>query len=105
MKFTDKSLQFLARQLGERNLANRAELEAKVAPLICLVLRTGQGYPSLVQWVKRALHCLVPSPSLPGGVDPEWAAPRLARLLCSDLLRTNRLHRNTVIRPETLVSH
>jgi hypothetical protein len=105
MDFTDESLQILARQLGEASVSSRAELEAKVAPLLCLVLRTGEGRPSLVQWVQRALRRVAPDSRLGRSVDPEWAAPRLARLLCSQLLQQIRVHRNTVAKPETLAAH
>lgn len=104
MNFTDESLQLLARRLGEESAASRAELEAKVAPLLCLVLRTGQGRPSLVQWVQRTLPQVAPA-SQPGhAVDPEWAAPRLAHLLCGQLLQQIRAQRNTLVHPETLVT-
>ncbi|HTU22552.1 MAG TPA: hypothetical protein VMG10_31225 [Gemmataceae bacterium] len=105
MNFTDESLQILAQQLGENSVSSRAELEAKVAPLLCLVLRTGQGRPSLVQWVQRALPRVAPASRLGRPVDPEWAAPRLARLLCSQLLQRIRTRRNTVAKPETIVTH
>lgn len=104
MNFTDESLQILARQLGEESVSSRAELEAKVTPLLCLVLRTGQGRPSLVLWVQRALRRVAPASRLGRPIDPEWAAPRLARLLCSQLLEKIRRHHNTVARPETLVA-
>jgi hypothetical protein len=105
MDFTDESLQILARQLGEESVASRAELEAKVAPLLGLILRTGQGRPSLVQWVQRALHFVAPA-SQPGRrVDPEWAAPRLAQLLCSQLLAKIRARRDTVANPKTIMAH
>lgn len=104
MNFTDESLQILARQLGEEHVSSRAELEARVAPLLSLVVRTGQGRPSLVQWVKRTLPLMVPASQRARCVDPEWAAPRLARLLCSQLLQSIHATRNTVISCDTLVA-
>ena len=105
MNFTEESLQILARQLGEESVSSRAELESKFAPLLCLILRTGQGRPSLVQWVQHALRRLAPASRLGSRVDPEWAAPRLARLLCTQLLQQIHAHRNTVANPETIVAH
>lgn len=105
MNFTDESLQILARQLGQEHVSSRAELEARVAPLLSLVVRTGQGRPSLVEWVQRTLSRMVPSSQTGRFVDPEWAAPRLARLLCSQLLQSIRAARNTVANCDTLVAH
>jgi hypothetical protein len=105
MNFTDESLQILARQLGENHVSSRAELEARVAPLLSLVVRTGHGRPSLVQWVQRTLPRMVPDSHRGRFVDPEWAAPRLARLLCSQLLQSIRATRNTVANCDTLVAH
>jgi hypothetical protein len=105
MNCTDESLQILARQLGEPSVSSRAELEAKVAPLLCLVLRTGQGRPSLVQWVQRALPRVAPASRLGCPLDPEWAAPRLARLLCSQLLQKIRARCDTVVNRESVTVH
>jgi hypothetical protein len=58
----------------------RAELEERLTPLIRCVLRTGAGVPALVRWVQRTL------PQLPAA-DAEQTAPRMARLLCAELMR------------------
>jgi hypothetical protein len=104
MNFNDESLQLLARQLGEDDVSSRAELEARITPLLRLVVQTGQGRPSLVQWVQRTLSRLAPAAQRDRCVDPVWAAPRLAHLLCSQLLQTIRAARNTVANCDTLVA-
>ncbi len=104
MNITDQALQILARQLGEDNASSRAALEAKLVPLLCLVLRTGRGRPSLVQWVRRALPALAPAPRSDGQVDPEWAAPRLARLLLAQLLGGVRASRDTIAIGQTVAA-
>jgi hypothetical protein len=100
----NKALQILARQMGEEDVSSCAELEAKLTPLLRLVLRTGQGYPSLLQWVQSALPAVVSASRLGGQVDPEWAAPYLARLLCSQLLRDFRAQRGTMVNRQTVVA-
>ena len=104
MNFTDESLQLLARQLGENDVSNRAELEARITPLLRLVMQTGQGRPSLVQWVQGTLSRMAPGSQSGRFVDPAWAAPRLAHLLCSQLLQTIRAARNTVASCDTLMA-
>jgi hypothetical protein len=105
MHFTDEALQILARHPGEESMSSRKDLEAKVASLLFLVLRTGRGRPSLLQWVQRALRDVAPAwhPGRP--LDPEWAAPRLARLLCAQLLQRIRARHDTVASRETVVAH
>jgi hypothetical protein len=104
MNFTDEALQILARQLDEENVSSREELEERVAPLLCLMLQTGCGQPSLLRWVKRHLSLVAPARRAGAPIDPQWAAPRLARLLCSQMLQNVRLHRATVVHRETLVA-
>jgi hypothetical protein len=85
MNFTEEALRILARQLGADEGASREELEERVTPLLCGVLRTGAGRPSLVRFVRR--HVRLVTPHLDDKVDPQWAAPQLARLLIAHLLR------------------
>jgi hypothetical protein len=99
-------LQILARQMGEDKVSCRAELEAKLAPLLRLVLRTGQGYPSLLQWVRLSLPVGAPALRLGGQIDLESAARHLARLLCLQLLQDIRAQRETRVNRQTVaVSH
>jgi hypothetical protein len=104
MKLTDESLQILARQLGQENVSSREELEARVAPLLRLVVRTGQGRPSLVKWVQRVLPQMAPAARMGRSVDPDWAAPRLARLLCSQLLQRIHVGRDTMASRDTIAT-
>lgn len=90
------------RPMGEDNASRRAELEAKLTPLLYLVLRTGQGAPSLVQWVRLALPVVAPARGFGGSVDPEWAATRLARLLCLQMLQDVRGGRGTTVNRQTV---
>ena len=104
MNFTDEALQIVARQLGEESVSNREELEAKLAPLLSLIIQTGLGRPSLVQWVQRHLRVVAPASRFGHAVDAEWAAPRMARLLCSQLLQTIRCQRATLAHRETAMA-
>jgi hypothetical protein len=65
---------------GERT---RANLEARLLPLVRRALRTRTGLPALVGWVDRSLAVLeaVPPP------DPDRAARGLTRLLCDVLMQ------------------
>jgi hypothetical protein len=86
----DNALRTLARRMyGEDSAAasNRETLEATLLPMIRCAMRTGRGAPPLVQWVKRNLPAVAPAARLGQAVDPEWAAPRMARLLSSRLLQ------------------
>jgi hypothetical protein len=98
MYSTGETLQILARQMGEVNVSSRAELEAKLTPLLCLILRTGRGHPTLLQWVRLTL----PAVRSNGPVDPKETAQHLARLLCLQLLRSVRAQRDTHIKRHTL---
>lgn len=104
MHSMNEALQILARQMGEDTVSSRAELEARLTPLLRLVLRTGQGYPSLLQWVRLTLALAAPPLRFGGRVDPEWAAPYLARLLCLQLLQDARAQRDTVVNRQTVVA-
>jgi hypothetical protein len=65
----------------------RRSLEDTLLPMVRCVLRTGQGHPRLVRWVRKALPVIVgPSPAS-HPVDPDRTAPRLAQLLCTALLQ------------------
>ncbi len=105
MHSTTEALQILARQLGEESLSSRAELEAKMAPLLCLVLRTGQGHPSLLQWVRFALPAVALTLRIGGGVVPECPTLHLARLLCAQLLQDVRVHGDTIVNRQTVVAY
>jgi predicted signal transduction protein with EAL and GGDEF domain len=87
MNFTDEAVQYLARQMGERAVANREELETRFLPLIRVVLRTGHGRPALVHWLEQHLPRVAPTAQFPNAVDAERVAPRMARLLCAELLQ------------------
>ncbi len=65
----------------------REKLEASLVPIVRRVLRTGAGLPQLVQWVRRTLPQLEDGQDRTGSLDPDRAAPPLARLLCATLLR------------------
>lgn len=104
MNFTDESLWILARRMGEDSVRSRAELEAKVTPLLRVIVQTGVGRPSLVQWVQDHLPLVAPVARLGDKVDAQWAAPRLARLLCSQLLERIRVEGARTGACETLVA-
>jgi hypothetical protein len=70
-----------------------AELERTLVPMVRCALRGGVGLSPLVGWVRRQAE------SLPQG--EERSAPRLARLLCGELLR--RASPNAAGALETLV--
>lgn len=99
-----EDLQILTRRMGEGDVSSRAELEAKLTPLLRLVLRTGQGYPSLVRWVRLTLAVEAPAAGFGGQVDSEWAALHLARLLCLQLLQDVRAQRDTIANRQTVVA-
>lgn len=104
MNFTNEALRILARQLGEESASSCAELEAKVTPLLRVIVQTGVGRPSLVQWVQHHLPQVAPVAHFGHKVDAKWAAPRLARLLCSQLLETIRVEGARTGACETLVA-
>lgn len=104
MNFTDEALRILAHRLGEDGAASREELEASVTPLLTGVLRTGAGRPSLVQFVRRHLRAIAPASHRNEKVDPEWAAPRLARLLIAQFLRQIRGEQRLTGMRETVVA-
>jgi hypothetical protein len=56
-----------------------AELERTLVPMVRCALRSGAGLSPLVGWVRQRVE------RLPSGEDR--SAPRLARLLCGELLR------------------
>jgi hypothetical protein len=90
----------LRMQRGPAPTGMRAEMEKRLTPLIKCVLRTGGGMPELVQWVRNTLPYLPTAPH-------EQTAPRMARLLCAELLRekkptetiVGRLSAETVVAP------
>src|SRR5438270_5615231 len=91
MNFSDDALRKLAEQLGRGGPSSshpdREALEASLLPMIRCALRTGRGLPPLVRWVQN--HVPGPArPHLPGQpLGPEWAAPSMARLLCTTILQ------------------
>jgi hypothetical protein len=70
----------------------RETLEASLIPVVRRVLRTGGGIPQLDQWVRATLPQVEAGQDRTRPVDPDRAAPPLARLLCATLLR-NRIAR------------
>jgi hypothetical protein len=105
MDTSNEELQILARRLGEDHVSSRADLEAKLALLLSLVLRTGRASPSLLQWVRRALPAVSPASHFGDRVDPESAAPRLARLLCLQLIQGVRAQRDSLVKGQTVVGY
>lgn len=87
MHFTDEAIRMLARQIYGHESAgsDRAGLEAALLPMIRVALRTGHGQPVLVRWVRRHLAEVAPGSEGGAAVDLDWAAPRMARLLCERL--------------------
>jgi hypothetical protein len=61
----------------------RANLEARLLPLVRRAIRSRTGLPALVRWVHRSL------PALSGGLpdNSDQTARGLTRLLCDVLLR------------------
>lgn len=104
MNFTDEALRILARQMGEDTVPSRAELEAKLTRLLSLILRTEHGHPSLVRWVRHHLAEVAPTARFGCPFAAKSAAPRLARLLCLQMLRSTRSHRDTVVSRRTVVA-
>lgn len=104
MHSTSEELQMLARRMGQDKVSCRAELEAKLTPLLSLVLQTGRASPSLLQWVRQALPIVAPRMAFGGQADPEWESRHLARMLCSQLLRDIRAQRDSVVNRQTIVN-
>jgi len=103
MHSMSKSLQILARQMGADEFS-RAELEAKLEQLMWLILRTGQGHPALLRWVRLAWPGVSAEFRSGDQVDPQWAARRLARLLCAQLFQDVRAQRDTMRNRQTVVA-
>jgi hypothetical protein len=106
MNHTDDDLQLLARRIygayGE-DVRDRATLEADLVPMIRCAMRTGRGQPAIVAWVKRNLPAFAPSTTGGPPVDPNWAAPRMARLMCAQMLHTVRAEQDRATTRETIV--
>ena len=86
----DNALQTLAERMGCAGAPPhhvREKLEANLVPLVRRVLRSGAGRPELVQWVRTTLPQITAGRDRTRPVDPDQAAPPLARLLCATLLR------------------
>lgn len=103
MNFTDEALQYLARRMCGEELASREEMEALFVPMIRVAMRTGRGQPMLVDWVARNLPAVAPSAGAGDKIDPAWAAPRMARLLCSQMLQKVQAERAWLGPRETVV--
>ena len=89
MNFTDKALEVLFwRMFGEGGTpeSRRATVERNLGIMIRCAMQTGVGTPPLVRWVKRNLPEVASASSSGRPVDPEWAAPRLAQRLCSQMI-------------------
>jgi hypothetical protein len=106
MNSTDNAVQILARRIygayGE-DVRDRATLEADLVAMIRCAMRTRRGQPAIVAWVKRNLPALVPSGAGGQPVDPDWAAPRMARMMCAQMLRTVRAEQDRAATRETIV--
>jgi hypothetical protein len=89
MNFTDEALRSLSWKLcGEDTvIQSRAQMEGMLLTMIRVAMRTGLGRPQIVQWVKDTLPAMTPVARDGEKTDLEWAAPRLARLLCSEMLQ------------------
>jgi len=92
MTSSDNVLQTLANRMGRAGAPThrdreRETLEASLLPLVRRALRTGAGQPQLVQWVRTTLPQVMDGQDRTRPVDPDQAAPPLARLLCATLLR------------------
>lgn len=90
MSFPGNALQTFADRLGCGDAPPervRETLEASLIPLVRRVLRSGAGIPQLVGWVQATLPQVEASQDRTRPMDPELAAPQLARLLCATLLR------------------
>lgn len=103
MNFGDEALRFLAQRMWGEKQASREEIEAVFAPMIRVAMRTGRGQPVLVDWVARNLPALTPTIRPGDPVDVDWAAPRMARLLCSQMLHNIQVERAWVGPRETIV--
>jgi hypothetical protein len=85
MNTNDNPLRNLVRRIFGQDVS-REKMEATLVTPIRCALRTGAGMPPLVQWVKQNLPAVVPAASWGWPVDIDWAAPRMARLLCTQML-------------------
>jgi hypothetical protein len=104
MNFPHDSLQSLADRMGCGREPHRVRetLEASLIPMVRRALRSGAGLPQLVQWVQTTLPQLQVGQDRTRPVDPERAAPPLARLLCAKLL-DRRAARTPVLATDTVV--
>jgi hypothetical protein len=103
MNFRDEALHFLARRMWGEKLASREEMEAVFVPMIRVAMRTGRGQPVLVDWVTRNLPAVTPALCVGDKVDAERAAPRMARLLCSQMLHNIQVERPWIGSRETVL--
>ena len=85
MNNNDNPLRTLARRIFGQD-TSREKMEATLLTPIRCALRMGVGAPPLVQWVKQNVARVNPAVSAGWPVDVEWTAPRLARLLCTQML-------------------
>ena len=90
MTSSDSALQTLADRMGRAGApdhGDRETLEACLLPLVRRALRSGAGRPELVQWVRTTLPQVMDGRDRSRPVDPDQAAPPLARLLCATMMR------------------
>ena len=98
----ENPLRILARRIFGKD-ASREKMEATLLTPIRCALRTGAGLPPLVQWVRQNLPTVFPAASAGWPVDVEWTAPRMARLLCEQMLEHVRAEPALVGACETVV--
>jgi hypothetical protein len=105
MRISNDSLQNLAERMrcGDEPHCVREKLEASLIPMVRRALRSGAGLPQLVQWVQTTLPQLQSDQDRTRPVDPDRAAPPLARLLCAKLLDGRRPARLAALPTETVV--
>jgi hypothetical protein len=106
MTSNDQAMRQLARLLssnGGTAVSDREEGEAILLPMIRVAMRTGRGEPVLVEWVEDQLLADSPASNSERGGRLEWAAPRLARLLFSEMQQHIRAGQARAEARETLV--
>lgn len=98
MNVTDEAVPILAQRFfGDcQALRNRQEMEELLAPMIGVALRTGRGQPALVRWVDETVSA--------SAATAESTAPRMAQLLCAQMLRHIRAEEAPVWSRETVVA-
>jgi hypothetical protein len=95
MNSTDGAVGILAQRFfgDSQALRDREEMESLLTPMIGVALRTGRGQPALLRWVDETVSVAA----------TESTAPRMARLLCTQMLRRIRAEAVSVRSRETVV--